>query len=686
MTRSRWPVFFAALVLLWCAWWYCRGAGQGLLFAAAGVAAAAVARRRALPGTSRWVIWSGLLLTVVCLAANVERLVPPEDALEESRAVDRMITVAFAAGLTALFFRPTAHSVTLAALGGMPLTMATLARQEGEPGAAGRFALLIVWGLAALLMAADLAQRLSQARPGGGTAPGTREVVWRVAVLGAVAAAAFGLRVPVERAVKEAQRTLSGWMLYSERLPKRRIADLNLALPAPVDFGRRMRVVALIDSGALPGYLRENVFVRYRSGKWEALRPGAPLREAANGPSAAKQTLYALVPEEAAQGATALWRVEVLAPRLMSCFCLPGNAVALACAGPPPLAETNGTVAADGVLPDSYGVRVEPRRVTDTAWPRPDGAGDAAYLDVPGPLAGAVAEWAAGCAGLSDAASVPEAVRRVEEYFAAAFTYRLGVRLRSEPDPLVDFMERKEGACTLFASAAALMFRARGVPSRVVGGFVCSGWNPWLKRWTVRERDGHAWVEVWDAAAGRWLVADPTPPAGRPAALDKPGRFRLALDLWTAGWKRFLAYLRGAGFLEVLADAGATFFEFLWHVVWSVPGFVVMAGFGLVGWLRHRARRRRLTPEGRLRAELIRAMRGVERRAVPAHLRRRAFESWEAWLRRAGPALGPEHLAALRERVETYQALRYSVRLDEAAARAWLERGSSPFQRPRELS
>ena len=678
MTRSRWPVFFSSLVLLWCAWWYCREAGQGLFFVAVSVAAAAVVRGRALPGTSRWVIWSGLLTMIVCLAANVERLMPPENMMVGNHATDRVITAFFAMGLTRLLFLPTSHSVTLAALGGLPLVMMTLSRLDGEPGAAGRFVPLVVWGLIALLMAADMAQRLAQARPGGEIVPVTREVAWRVAILGAVAATAFGLQAPAEKAAREAQRHLFGWMMYADRMPKRRIADINLSVPVPANFGQRMRVLALVDSETAPGYLRENVFVRYRYGKWDALRPEDPLSEIANGLAAAKQISYALTPRlEQASPTASVWRVEVITPRLMNCFLLPGNATVLTCAGALPLAETNGTVAANGPFPDSYSLRSEPSRVLNSAWQYPEGAGAAAYLNVPEALAEAVSDWVAGCKGLADARSVPEAIRRVETHFAARFTYRLGVKLKANPDPLLDFMARKEGTCTLFASAAALMFRECGIPSRVVGGYVCSARNPWLKRWTVRERDGHAWVEVWDAASGRWLVSDPTPPDGNPASLDSPGRFRLALDLWTAGWKRFLAYLKDATFLEIIADVGAMVIEYLWYAVWSIPGFIAMVSFGLVGWLRHRMRRRRLTPEGRLRAELARAMRDVERRAVPAHLRRRAFESWEAWLRRIGPAMDPCRFAALREHAERYQALRYSVHLDETMARVWIKDAKS---------
>lgn len=666
--RSRWPVFFSALILLWCAWWYCREESQGLLFLASGLSALAVARARALPGTARWVIWSGLFVTVLCLAANVTRLVPPEKALEESRSIDRLITVAFALGLTALYFRPSVDAMTLVAVGGLPMAMVVLARSGNTPGSAEGAEMLIIWVLVALMVMADLAQRLTQLRPADRPVSGTSEVVRRLLILTAVTALAFGLRRPVERVAKNVQTQLFGWVMYADHAPRRRMEDLQLNLPAPANFAKRMRVVLLVGADRLPGYLRERVFVRYRDGRWAAVKPDIPLKESSSAPADQKKGTYALTPAWS-QAPMSVWHVEVLSPALLDGFCLPGKAVALTCDRVSPLADTNGTVAANGVLPDAYDLAVAPSRLLESAYPWPEGLADAAYLEVPAPLAGAVSNWVSGCAGLAEALTLGVAIRRVEDHFATNFTYRLGVRMQAAPDPLVDFMSRKKGSCTLFASAAALMFRSCGIPSRVIGGYVCSDWNPWLHRWVVREREGHAWVEVWDRVSGRWLVVDPTPPDGNPAALKKPGKVRWTLDLLAAGWKRMLAYLRGANFLEVIADIGEILFLFLWQVVWSLPGAVVLAGLGAVWWLRRRTRRRTLSPEEHLRAELVVAMRGLERRAVAARLRRRSFESWNAWLRRVGPELSPERLAELREGLERYQALRYSVSLDEAAVR-----------------
>ena len=134
-----------------------------------------------------------------------------------------------------------------------------------------------------------------------------------------------------------------------------------------------------------------------------------------------------------------------------------------------------------------------------------------------------------------------------------------------------------------------------------------------------------------------------------------------------------LAYLRNTNFLQVLADGGELVIRFLWQTIWSVPGAVVALGFGCVAWLRRWRRLQRMTAEARLRAELTRAMTRVERRALPTPLRRRASESWAAWQQRVTTGLPEERAARLATLLEQYQVLRYSVALDEAAAREWLE-------------
>ncbi len=67
------------------------------------------------------------------------------------------------------------------------------------------------------------------------------------------------------------------------------------------------------------------------------------------------------------------------------------------------------------------------------------------------------------------------------------------------------------GYCENFATAMAVMARTLGVPSRVVLGFTPGEPHPDQDGvWIVRDRNAHAWVELWMPTQG-WVRFDPTP-------------------------------------------------------------------------------------------------------------------------------------------------------------------------------
>jgi protein-glutamine gamma-glutamyltransferase len=49
-----------------------------------------------------------------------------------------------------------------------------------------------------------------------------------------------------------------------------------------------------------------------------------------------------------------------------------------------------------------------------------------------------------------------------------------------------------------------------GIPARLVTGFLATEWNEYGGYFTVRQRDAHAWVEVYFPHSG-WITMDPTP-------------------------------------------------------------------------------------------------------------------------------------------------------------------------------
>src|SRR5258708_3744520 len=80
-----------------------------------------------------------------------------------------------------------------------------------------------------------------------------------------------------------------------------------------------------------------------------------------------------------------------------------------------------------------------------------------------------------------------------------------------------DFIfNQREGDCDRFAAAMALTWRMKGIPSRVVVGYVPSS-RDWFSGWiNVRFRDAHAWTEAWFSDRG-WVQFDATPQGSGPA-------------------------------------------------------------------------------------------------------------------------------------------------------------------------
>ncbi|MBT6275409.1 MAG: DUF3488 domain-containing transglutaminase family protein, partial [Chromatiales bacterium] len=115
-------------------------------------------------------------------------------------------------------------------------------------------------------------------------------------------------------------------------------------------------------------------------------------------------------------------------------------------------------------------------------------------------------------------------VNRALTYFRnEPFTYTL--RPQRTPGDSVDeflFLTR-EGFCEHFASAFTVLMRAAGVPARVVTGYQGGEWNEVGGYWIVRNRDAHAWSEVWLLGRG-WVRVDPT-------AAVSPARVERGMDI-----------------------------------------------------------------------------------------------------------------------------------------------------------
>lgn len=78
-------------------------------------------------------------------------------------------------------------------------------------------------------------------------------------------------------------------------------------------------------------------------------------------------------------------------------------------------------------------------------------------------------------------------------------------------DDAVDqfLFETRQGFCEHYAAAFVILMRGAGIPARVVTGYQGGAVNPLGNYLIVRQRDAHAWGEVWLGARG-WVRVDPT--------------------------------------------------------------------------------------------------------------------------------------------------------------------------------
>ncbi len=120
---------------------------------------------------------------------------------------------------------------------------------------------------------------------------------------------------------------------------------------------------------------------------------------------------------------------------------------------------------------------------------------------------------------------------RIRDNFARNFLYTLTPPLGRKGDPVANFLLRsRAGHCEFFASAAALMLTARGIPSRLVTGSYGGEVGLLSRALVVRGGNLHAWVEA-DIDGKGFTVLDPTPDVGIP-----PAESRLS-------WRRFFSNL-----------------------------------------------------------------------------------------------------------------------------------------------
>ena len=127
--------------------------------------------------------------------------------------------------------------------------------------------------------------------------------------------------------------------------------------------------------------------------------------------------------------------------------------------------------------------------------------------------------------GWRQSAASPEQVIRdaIAFFHDQGFSYTLKPGLLTSRDRVDEFLfGTRRGFCEHYAGSFVILMRAAGIPAHVVIGYQGGEPNPLDGYYVVRQRDAHAWAEVWLPEQG-WVRVDPT------AAVD-PARVEQGLD------------------------------------------------------------------------------------------------------------------------------------------------------------
>ena len=131
------------------------------------------------------------------------------------------------------------------------------------------------------------------------------------------------------------------------------------------------------------------------------------------------------------------------------------------------------------------------------------------YLKLPETITDRTRELASQlAAGQSNAFDTAVAV---EAYVRSTITYNEDIAPPPDNQDVVDYVlfESQEGYCEYYASAMAVLLRAEGIPSRVVGGYFPAPFDANEGGHLYREKNAHLWVEAFFPGYG-WIPFEPT--------------------------------------------------------------------------------------------------------------------------------------------------------------------------------
>ena len=121
--------------------------------------------------------------------------------------------------------------------------------------------------------------------------------------------------------------------------------------------------------------------------------------------------------------------------------------------------------------------------------------------------------------GIEPGTALREQLAILRTFFHREFRYTRSLTIRQPYSRITGrsaisrfLTETRAGHCEYFATTAALILRAGGIPARYATGYAVMERDVKRGGYVLRGTHGHAWCRVWDPDAGMWIDFDPTPP------------------------------------------------------------------------------------------------------------------------------------------------------------------------------
>lgn len=102
--------------------------------------------------------------------------------------------------------------------------------------------------------------------------------------------------------------------------------------------------------------------------------------------------------------------------------------------------------------------------------------------------------------------------RRICLHLQSGYKYDLNVEPAGKDSVSEFLLRRRTGYCEQFATSFCVMCRLKGIPARLVTGYMPGSYNALTGMWDVKLSDAHSWGEVYIPHVG-WVAFDPTPEA-----------------------------------------------------------------------------------------------------------------------------------------------------------------------------